>query len=149
MVAAGNSNHLSRKVQAVSGGATRRRGSREIAWPTRDIEHMLTGRNFSGFQQRPNVGRCRMSKAVYVARSSALPAGVLEGADRFGLKAHRSAHGSKTRRRRQLSKSIGGRRATCSPMILLRGERQNRLRSGSGQRALLALFGSAVMSNLS
>src|SRR5215510_16578835 len=110
MVAAGNFNHLSRKVQAVSRGPARRRGSREIAWPTRDIEHMLTGRNFSGFQQRPNVGRCRMSKAVYVARSRALPASVLKGADGFRLKAHRSAYGSKARRRRQLSKSIGGRR---------------------------------------
>src|SRR5262245_51760821 len=115
MVAAGNSNHLRRKVQAVSGGAARRGGSREIAWPTRDIEHMLTGRNFSGFQQRPNVGRCRMSKAVYVARSSALPAGMLKGTDGFGLKAHRSAYGSKIRRRRQLSKSVGGRRDSVFP----------------------------------
>ena len=41
MVAAGNSNHLSRKVQAVRGSAARRRSSREMTWPTRDIEHLL------------------------------------------------------------------------------------------------------------
>src|SRR5258707_13957683 len=49
---------------------------------------MLTGRNSSGFQQRCDKGCCRTSEAVSVARSGTLPAGVLEGADGFGLKAH-------------------------------------------------------------
>ena len=51
-------------------------------------EYMLTGRNSSGLQQRCDKGCCRMSEAVSVARSGTLPAGVLEGADGFGLKAH-------------------------------------------------------------
>src|SRR5260370_39799120 len=49
---------------------------------------MLTGRNFRGFQSRCDKGWRRPSEAVSVARSGTLPAGVLEGADGFGLKAH-------------------------------------------------------------
>src|SRR6202142_1789444 len=88
MDAAGNANHLGRKVQPVRGGAASRGGGSEIAWSARYVEYMLTGRNFSGFQQRCDKGCCRMSEAVSVARSGTLPAGVLEGADGFGLKAH-------------------------------------------------------------
>src|ERR1700758_496256 len=70
------------------GGAACERRSGEMAWPACHVEHVLTGRDFSGFQQRFDVGRCRMSKTVSIARSGALPAGMLKGADGGGSKAH-------------------------------------------------------------
>jgi hypothetical protein len=49
---------------------------------------MLARREFGGFKQRPDEGRRRMCEAITVACSSALPPGMLEGADCFGFKAH-------------------------------------------------------------
>ena len=109
MGAAGNANHRGRKVQTVRTGAARRRGSGEMAWSARHVEHMLTGRNFSGFHQRCNVGRCRLSKTVSVARGGPLPAGMLKGADGFGFKTHKSAPGlenSATAALKQIYRSV-------------------------------------------
>src|ERR1700758_5468233 len=97
MGAAGNPDHLGRKIQAVRGGATSGRSSGEMAWPARHVEQMLTGRKFSGFQQRFNVGRRGMSKTASVARSGTLPAGMLKGADGLGFKAHKSPRARRTR----------------------------------------------------
>src|SRR5712664_2464416 len=89
MGSTGNTNHLGRKVDAVRGGAACRRSSGEMAWPARHVEDILTGRNFSGFQQRCNVGRSRMSKAFSIATSGPLPAGMLKGADGLWFKAQK------------------------------------------------------------
>jgi len=57
----------------------------EMPWSARYVEHMLSTRDFSGCQQRRDEGRCRMRESACVARSRTLPAGVLKGADGFGL----------------------------------------------------------------
>jgi hypothetical protein len=91
---------------------------------------MLTGRNFSGFQQRCDEGCCRVSETASVAGSGALPAGMLKGADGFGLKAHGAPTCLDNSAYVVLSKSIG----SCRDMEAPGGLVQEWLSAQAGHR---------------
>ena len=83
-----NADHRGREIQSLRGRAacSGRRG--DMAGSARDVEHALAGANTGSLQQRRDEGRCRMRERVVVARRRALPPGMLERADGFGLKGH-------------------------------------------------------------